>query len=63
MSGIFTGKACAKSINHAMIAVGFGIENENEYVVIKNSWGTEWGENGYAKVLLRNDDVGVCNLY
>lgn len=46
-----------------MMAVGFGIENESEYVVIKNSWGTEWGENGYAKVLLRNDDVGVCNLY
>jgi len=35
-SGIYTGSGCASQLNHAMQAVGFGVENGTEYVIIRN---------------------------
>ena len=42
--GIYLGQKCATSLNHAMLAVGFGVENGTEYATLKNSMGTSWGE-------------------
>ncbi|XP_078523242.1 cathepsin S-like [Lissotriton helveticus] len=47
--GIFDG-VCAEEVNHAIIIVGYGTEDGEDFWIIKNSWGTEWAENGYAKV-------------
>ncbi len=42
---------CSKTgINHAVSIVGWGKEDTKEFLIIKNSFGTEWGENGYAKI-------------
>jgi len=41
-SGIFN-KAC-KQDNHAVIIVGYGIENGQKYYKIRNSWGPKWGK-------------------
>jgi hypothetical protein len=35
---------------HAVIIVGWGIENEVGYWICKNSWGTGWGEEGFFKI-------------
>ena len=43
-----------------MLAVGFGVENGTEYATLKNSMGTSWGEEGYLKVALTQDSVGIC---
>ena len=37
---------------HAVLCVGWTTINEDIYLVIKNSWGTEWGDNGYAYLKL-----------
>ena len=36
--------------NHAMTIVGYGVENGTNYLVIRNNWGDDWGENGYGKL-------------
>jgi hypothetical protein len=44
---------------HAIEIVGWGEENDKKYWLIKNSWGVEWGDNGYFKVLR---GVNMCGL-
>ncbi len=33
---------------HAVVAVGYGEKDAERVILIRNSWGTDWGENGYA---------------
>ena len=52
-------------INHAVVAVGYGYDDDSglEYVVIKNSWGTLWGEGGYARIAMQGTELNAtCGL-
>jgi len=45
-------------LNHEMVAVGYGYdENKNLFYIIRNSWGTDWGMDGYAYVY-----AGICGI-
>ena len=44
-SGILRDNTCAKNSNHAVAAVGF----TPQYILVKNSWGTRWGDRGFVK--------------
>lgn len=52
-------------INHAVVAVGFGYDDDTglEFIVIKNSWGPLWGENGYARIAIQGTELNAtCGL-
>ena len=63
-SGVLTGDACGTNLDHGVLVVGYGTEGGEKYWLVKNSWGTSWGENGYIKIG-RSDDTntdGVCGI-
>ena len=49
-------------INHAVTMVGYGNENGTDYWIVKNSWGINWGENGYFRIKRGSGTCGV-NCY
>ena len=64
-SGIIDSPACGETLGHAVLAIGYGKDNEKgDFVIIKNSWGTSWGENGYVKISLtqKYGPKGICGV-
>lgn len=49
---------CMQDVNHAVLAVGYGVENGIPYWLIKNSWGADWGDNGYFKMEMGKNMCG-----
>ena len=51
-TGIYSDSSCTKAnINHAVTAVGYGTQGTGkDYYIIKNSWGTSWGMQGYGYI-------------
>ena len=63
-SGIITSDSCGTSLDHGVLIVGYGEEDGTEYWTVKNSWGSDWGEDGYVRIA-RSDstsDPGVCGI-
>lgn len=62
-SGVFTGK-CSTVTNHGVTVVGYGETEEGiKYWLVKNSWGTSWGENGYIRMQRDvQDKEGLCGI-
>uniref|UniRef100_A0A3Q3JZT6 Peptidase C1A papain C-terminal domain-containing protein n=1 Tax=Monopterus albus TaxID=43700 RepID=A0A3Q3JZT6_MONAL len=60
--GIYYEPACGNTINdldHAVLAVGYGTLNGEPYWLIKNSWSTYWGNDGYILMSMKDNNCGV----
>jgi len=63
-SGVFSNwKDCNDKLNHGVLAVGYGQTKDGiKYWIVKNSWGSFWGDSGYFKLERRDSGVGLCGI-
>lgn len=60
--GVYFEPACGNTtdaLDHAVLAVGYGNLDGEPYWLIKNSWSTYWGNDGYILMSMKDNNCGV----
>ncbi|TYZ57012.1 hypothetical protein PybrP1_003278 [[Pythium] brassicae (nom. inval.)] len=57
--GIFDDKTNATDVDHAISVVGWGEDRSTKFWVVRNSWGSYWGEDGWFRVVRGVNNLGI----
>lgn len=69
--GIYKSDAAAKApsagqeweqVDHAVLLVGWGVENGQRYWRVQNSWGPDWGEDGFFRIAMGTNEAGIESI-
>lgn len=64
--GIYNGSCTTTTLNHALVVVGYDeMSTGEEYWILRNQWGSDWGADGYIYLPISSDDDttgGACGL-
>ena len=62
-SGILDSASCGTSLNHGVLLVGWGYDDYlgKDFWLVKNSWSTNWGDNGYFRLGIQ-EGKGICGI-
>ncbi|ELP84641.1 cysteine proteinase 3 precursor, putative [Entamoeba invadens IP1] len=61
-TGVYHDTKCKTGLldlNHEVASVGYGALNGEEYWIVKNSWGTSWGDKGYVLMAMAGNTCGI----
>ena len=61
-SGVITSAECGTSLDHGVLAVGWGTDaTAGDYFIVKNSWSAAWGDEGFVKIGVA-PGAGICGI-
>ena len=49
-------------MDHAVTIVGYGNDGTQNYYIVRNSWGSSWGDKGYVKIAATPTGSGICGI-
>lgn len=59
--GVYSSKSCSNVyLNHAVTLTGYGVDSGIDYWQIKNSWGEDWGVNGF--IMIQRNNGNMCGV-
>jgi cathepsin F len=69
IGGVSCPYICGRTLDHGVLLVGYGAAGfapirlkDKPYWIIKNSWGENWGENGYYKICRGSNVRNKCGV-
>jgi len=62
--GVLSDSSCGTQLDHGVLVVGYGTDatSNQDYWIVKNSWGATWGESGYIRLVRGSNECGVAAM-